>query len=103
MCPALSMTDTEYQRLVFKTQHDFLDPGPLEEKNEILLGFFLVFFSYVGLASEANTEEEHGAEEAHHRLTLALFAAITHEEGENRETLGIEYSYRINELWSVGE
>ena len=40
--------------------------------------------------------EEHG----HH--LLGIFLGITREHGENRETIGIEYTYRINRWWSVG-
>ena len=33
---------------------------------------------------------------------LGPFIGITREDGLNRETIGLEYSYRINKRWSVG-
>lgn len=53
------------------------------------------------LANENEHEESH-AEEAHHKHALGLFLGVTQEGDENLGTLGIEYSYRINHLWSVG-
>ena len=45
-------------------------------------------------------ENEH--EEAHHKHALGLFVGVTREDDESLSTLGIEYSYRINRLWTVG-
>ncbi len=59
-------------------------------------------FSAGAIASETGSEETHGGEENHLKHALAVFVGVTREESENRETLGIEYSYRINESWSVG-
>ena len=61
-----------------------------------------VLFSAGAIADETGSEETHAGEESHLKHALAVFAGVTREHGENLETLGIEYSYRINELWSVG-
>ncbi len=51
---------------------------------------------------EAGSEGAHGGEAHHAKHTLAVFVGITREHSENLETLGIEYAYRINRLWSIG-
>ena len=61
-----------------------------------------VLFSAGAIAEEAGNEETHAGEESHHKHALALFAGVTREHGENLDTLGIEYSYRLHENWSVG-
>lgn len=52
------------------------------------------------IASES--EGTQVGEEVHHKHTLGVFLGITREHDENRETIGIEYSYRLNKSWSVG-
>ncbi len=47
-------------------------------------------------------EGAHGEEESHAKHTLAAFLGVTREHGETLDTLGVEYSYRINKSWSVG-
>ncbi len=59
-------------------------------------------FSAGAIADETGSEEIHGGEENHLKHALAVFAGVTREHGENLDTLGIEYSYRITESWSVG-
>ena len=61
-----------------------------------------LLFSVGANAEEAGSEETHSGEESHGKHTLALFAGVTREHGENLDTLGIEYSYRLHENWSVG-
>ena len=61
-----------------------------------------VLFSASAIAEETGSEATHGGEESYGKHALAVFAGVTREHGENLETLGIEYSYRINESWSVG-
>ncbi len=61
-----------------------------------------VLFSAGAIADETGSEEIHDGEESHLKHALAVFAGVTREHGENLETLGIEYSYRINESWSLG-
>ena len=63
---------------------------------------FWALFSIGAIASEAGGDETHVDEEGHYKHSLAIFAGITREDSENHGTLGIEYSYRINESWSVG-
>lgn len=63
---------------------------------------FCVLFSVGAIAGEAGGNETHVGEEGHHKHALAVFAGVTRGESENHGTLGIEYSYRINESWSVG-
>lgn len=55
-----------------------------------------------GLLANENENEDAHAEEAHHKHSLGLFVGVTQEGDENLTTLGIEYAYRINRLWSVG-
>jgi hypothetical protein len=61
-----------------------------------------VLFSAGAIADEAGSEATHGSGESHGKNALAVFAGVTREHDENLQTLGIEYSYRINESWSVG-
>ena len=61
--------------------------------------------SFIPLASFAGEAEQEGAEhsfEQHGRHSLGPFIGITREHGHNRETIGIEYSYRITKYWSAG-
>ncbi|MDJ0958545.1 MAG: hypothetical protein QNI91_16885 [Arenicellales bacterium] len=68
--------------------------------------FLLAFISIEIFASEAEQEGADHSFEHHGKHNLGLFLGITREEehGEkhNRETIGIEYSYRINRYWSAG-
>jgi hypothetical protein len=61
-----------------------------------------VLFSAGAIADETEREETHAGVESRHKHALALFVGVTREHGENLDTLGIEYSYRMNERWSVG-
>jgi hypothetical protein len=72
-----------------------------------LLKYFIVFLllslgSSGAIAGKSDSEDTHANEEAHGKHTLAVFVGITQEHSENRDTLGIEYAYRINNYWSVG-
>jgi len=55
-----------------------------------------------GLLANENEHEDTHAEEVHHKHALGLFVGVTQEHDESLNTLGIEYSYRINRQWSVG-
>jgi hypothetical protein len=55
-----------------------------------------LLLSLLPLGSFAAETEHHG------RHSLGLFAGITREHKHNRETIGIEYSYRISRYWSAG-
>ena len=75
--------------------------------NYLMFVLFAQIFSFAQASEDTATESEHGAEhkhsfEHHGRHALGVFLGITHEDGDNRETIGIEYSYRINRYWSVG-
>lgn len=63
---------------------------------------FCVLFSVGAIADETGSDEAQGGEESHLKHALAVFAGVTREHGENLDTLGIEYSYRLHERWSVG-
>lgn len=52
-------------------------------------------------AEESDGGERHG-EEQHGKHALALFVGVTREHGDDLATLGLEYSYRIHRLWSLG-
>ena len=58
--------------------------------------------SLSAFAEETHSEEHHAGEESHGKHALALFVGVTREHGEDLGTLGIEYSYRFHENWSVG-
>ena len=64
--------------------------------------FLLTFISMESFASEAEQEGADHSFEHHGRHNLGLFVGITREHEHNRETIGIEYSYRINRYWSAG-
>jgi len=68
----------------------------------IVVALCLSLGSIGAIADESNSEGAHGGEEGHGKHALAAFLGVTREHGENRETLGFEYSYRINKSWSVG-
>ena len=53
-------------------------------------------------ASEAGGEGSEHSYEHYGKHALGPFIGITREDGLNRETIGFEYSYRINKRWSVG-
>jgi len=61
-----------------------------------------VLFSTAAIAAAGESEGTRGAEESHRKHSLGVFAGVTREHGDNHSTLGIEYSYRIDERWSVG-
>ena len=59
------------------------------------------------VASEADHESGHesghdGAGAHHGKHTIGLFVGVTREHGENLETFGLEYSYRIRPRWTIG-
>jgi hypothetical protein len=62
----------------------------------------VVLLSGAVFAGEDGTNQDHAGEEAHPPHTLAVFAGVTIEHGEHLNTLGLEYSYRINQNWSLG-
>ena len=68
----------------------------------IVVAMWLSLGSTGAIADESDSKGTHGGEEDHGKHTLAAFLGVTHEHGENLETLGIEYSYRVNKSWSVG-
>ena len=68
----------------------------------IVVALWLSLGSIGAIADESDREGTHGGEEEHAKHALAAFLGVTREHGENLETLGIEYSYRINKSWSVG-
>jgi len=53
------------------------------------------------IAAESESGSKEGGEEGEAKHSLAVFVGITREHSENRETLGVEYSYRINKSWSI--
>ena len=61
-----------------------------------------VLFSAGAIADETGSEATQGSGESHGKNALGVFVGVTREDDENLETLGIEYSYRINESWSLG-
>ena len=67
----------------------------------VLIALCLSLFSIGTIAAELDNEEIHGEEE-HGKHALAAFIGVTREHDENHETLGFEYTYRINTYWSVG-
>ena len=70
---------------------------------KLILSVLLISFLPPGsFASEAEHEGADHSFEHHGKHNLGLFVGITREHDHNRETIGIEYSYRINKLWSVG-
>ena len=68
----------------------------------IVVALCLSLGSAGAIAEESHSQGTHAGEEHHGKHALAAFLGVTHEHGENLETLGIEYSYRINKSWSVG-
>jgi len=54
------------------------------------------------IAAEVDGDESHGEKAGHAKHALAVFAGVTREHGESLDTLGLEYSYRINTDWSIG-
>ena len=68
----------------------------------IVVALWLSLGSIGAIAGESDREGTHGGEEEHTKHALAAFLGVTREHGENLETLGIEYSYRINKSWSLG-
>jgi hypothetical protein len=69
---------------------------------KILTFTLAVLLSGTVFASEDGSNQDHAGEEGHSPHTLAVFAGVTLEHGEYLDTLGLEYSYRVNQNWSVG-
>ncbi|UCD68012.1 MAG: hypothetical protein JSW48_14665 [Betaproteobacteria bacterium] len=67
----------------------------------IVASFLLLLVPALAAAEESEGGEIHGHEE-HGKHALALFVGVTREHGHDLATLGIEYSYRIHRLWSMG-
>jgi hypothetical protein len=76
--------------------------GKIGVQMKIVFVTLLALFSVCVIASEAPDEEIHNDEEAHLKHALAVFVGATIEGAHSRETLGFEYSYRINSNWSLG-
>ncbi|MDB4303508.1 porin family protein, partial [Desulfosarcina sp.] len=68
----------------------------------IVIALCLSLGSAGAFAEESHSQGTQGSEGDHGKHVLAVFLGVTHEHSENLETLGIEYSYRINKSWSVG-
>ena len=68
----------------------------------IVAALCLSFASAGAIADETQSQGKHEEEADHGKHVLAAFLGVTHEHGENLETLGIEYSYRISKSWSIG-
>lgn len=68
----------------------------------IAVALFLSLGSAGAIADESQSQGTQSGEEDQGKHALAAFLGVTHEHGENLETLGIEYSYRINKSWSIG-
>ena len=69
---------------------------------KILFVTLFALFSVCVSASEAPDAEIHHGEEAHPKHALAVFVGETVEGSHIRDTLGIEYAYRIHKNWSLG-
>lgn len=67
----------------------------------ICVALCLSWITATGSAGATEVEASH-EEEGHRRNALGVFLGATHEEGENRATWGIEYTYRFHPRWSVG-
>lgn len=68
----------------------------------IAIALCLSLGSAGAIADESQSQGTQSGEEDQGKHALAAFLGVTHEHGENLETLGIEYSYRINKSWSIG-
>jgi hypothetical protein len=73
----------------------------LEVRVRVFL-FALCALIPAGAIAEENVSEEIHGEEDHRKHAVAVFAGVTREHGENLDTVGIEYTYRLHERWSVG-
>ncbi len=60
----------------------------------------MFFFLLPAAVASESGEESHG--ELEYRHSLSVFLGATRAEGENLETAGIEYGYRLNKNWIVG-
>ncbi len=68
----------------------------------ITVALWLSLVSIGAVADETGNAGTHGGKETHAKHALAAFLGVTREHGETLDTLGVEYSYRINKSWSVG-
>jgi len=68
----------------------------------IIIALCLSLGSMGAIAAEVDGDKSHGEEKAHAKHALAVFAGVTREHNESLGTLGLEYSYRINQDWSIG-
>jgi len=68
----------------------------------IIIALCLSLGSIGAIAAEIDGDESHSEEKGHAKHALAVFAGVTREGNESLETIGFEYSYRINKDWSIG-
>lgn len=66
-----------------------------------LIVVICLLLSSTAIADELEQSETHKGG-GHHKHTLGLFAGVTVEGHDDLTTLGIEYSYRFHENWTVG-
>lgn len=69
---------------------------------KLIVAGWLSLSSIGAIAAETTGGETHSVQEGHEKHKLGIFAGVTHEDDGNHETLGIEYTYRINHSWSLG-
>ena len=90
-------------RLRSTTTNRGIKMGDCTKNVKHMLGALLLSLLTGGAAAgEAGQEEGELYHEENGRHTLGVFLGITREHDHDRETIGIEYSYRINRNWSVG-
>lgn len=93
---------TPRQDIVYRRHAGSVALYTIGGKMKLFVITFCVLFSVGAIADETGSDEAQGGEESHLKHALAVFAGVTREHGENLDTLGIEYSYRLHERWSVG-
>jgi hypothetical protein len=73
----------------------------LKRSKPILL--FAVFVFTLPLQALAAEEEHEEHKESHYHLNhIGLFLGVTHEEGEDEFTIGLDYEYRFSQYFGLG-
>jgi hypothetical protein len=68
----------------------------------ITLFALLSVYAYANEATDSEIHHDGQPGEAHPKNVLAVFVGETIEGSHTRDTLGIEYAYRIHKNWSLG-
>jgi hypothetical protein len=72
------------------------------KRYELILLIAVFVFTLTLQALAAEEEHEEHKESHYHRNHVGLFLGSTHEEGEHKFTIGLDYEYRFSQYFGIG-